>query len=382
MAGRFADAAAVMRRALEVAAHGIGSVEPNPPVGAVLVDDQLNLVAEGYHKQFGGRHAEVDAIDRAGSRAAGATLFVTLEPCCHHGKTGPCTEAILRAGIRKVVVATPDPYSEVDGRGIAWLRSQGVEVEVGMLADEAHHLAAPFFKRVTTGLPWVHAKWALSLDGKIATRSGDSRWISNEASRAVVHRLRGRMDAIIVGAQTAAIDDPLLTARPAGPRVATRIVVDARAQLSIESQLVRTARDVPLLVAASASAATENVRRLEERGAEVVTFAGAVEDRNPDDKGRARRVDLNGLLTELGRREFTNVLVEGGSRLVGSFFDARMVDEVHVFVAPKIVGGGTAPSAVGGQGIASMDQALTLDRIAIENLDGDLYINGRLPPLP
>ncbi len=242
MPARFGDAAAVMARALELAARGIGSVEPNPPVGAVLVDDEGNLIAEGWHQRFGGLHAEIEAIAQAEDRTRGATLFVSLEPCCHQGKTGPCTEAIARAGIRKVVVALRDPFPQVDGKGIERLLSLGIEVEVGLLAQEAAHLAAPFLKLVTAARPWVHAKWAMSLDGKIATHSGDSRWISNDASRAIVHRLRGRMDAIVVGAGTALCDDPLLAARPPGPRVATRIVVDSQARLPITSQLVLTAR--------------------------------------------------------------------------------------------------------------------------------------------
>jgi len=369
MSGRFGDAAEVMARALELAARGIGAVEPNPTVGAVLVDDECNLIAEGWHQRFGGPHAEIAAITSAAGHARGATLFVTLEPCCHQGKTGPCTEAIIKAGVRKVVVALRDPFPEVGGKGIERLRSHGIEVEVGLLAAEAAHLAAPFLKLVTTARPWVHAKWAMSLDGKIATRSGDSRWISNEASRAIVHRLRGRMDAIVVGAATAIQDDPLLTARPAGPRVATRIVVDSQARLPVTSQLVQTAREVPLLIAASNAAPPANVRRLEERGAEVLLI--------PPLEAAPAAVNLNALLQELGRRRFTNVLVEGGSRLLGSFFDGGHVDEVHVFVAPKIIGGAVAPAAVAGLGISQMDLAAPLEALVIERVGNDVYINGR-----
>jgi diaminohydroxyphosphoribosylaminopyrimidine deaminase/5-amino-6-(5-phosphoribosylamino)uracil reductase len=370
MPGRFADAAEVMARALELAALGMGAVEPNPAVGAVLVDDERNLIAEGWHQRFGGPHAEIEAITSAGGRAQGATLFVTLEPCCHEGKTGPCTEAIVAAGIRKVVVALRDPFPEVDGQGIERLRSQGIEVEVGLLADEAARLAAPFLKLVTTARPWVHAKWAMSLDGKIATRSGDSRWISNEASRAIVHRLRGRMDAIVVGAATAIHDDPLLTARPPGPRVATRIVVDSQARLPLTSQLVKTAREVPLLIAASNAAPAANVRRLEEQAVEVLIVQA-------DAARAADEVDLGVLLAELGRRKFTNVLVEGGSRLLGSLFDGGHVDEIHVFVAPKIVGGLAAPSAVAGVGFAQMNSASALESVAVERIGDDIYISGR-----
>jgi diaminohydroxyphosphoribosylaminopyrimidine deaminase / 5-amino-6-(5-phosphoribosylamino)uracil reductase len=378
MPARFGDTAAVMARALELAARGIGSVEPNPPVGAVLVDDHRNLIAEGWHQRFGGPHAEIEAIAEAGERARGATLFVSLEPCSHQGKTGPCTEAIVRVGIRKVVVALRDPFPEVDGKGIERLRSLGIEVEVGLLAKEAAHLAAPFLKLITTARPWVRAKWAMSLDGKIATHAGDSRWISNEMSRAVVHRLRGRMDAIVVGAGTALRDDPLLTARPAGPRIATRIVVDSQAGLPVTSQLVQTAREVPLLVAASSKAPLDNVRRLEEHGAEVVTIRPEATGERSQRTGKG--VDVDGLLAELGRRHFTNILVEGGSRLFGSLFDGGHVDEVHVFVAAKIIGGTEGPSAVGGLGLAQMDVVSSLESVAVERIGDDVYISGRRSP--
>ncbi len=371
MAAPFREPADVMRRALELAARGMGAVEPNPAVGAVLVDNGLNLIAEGWHERYGGPHAEIEAISRAGRRAAGATLFVTLEPCCHHGKTGPCTDAIAAAGIVRVVVAARDPFPEVDGQGIRQLQSQGIAVEVGLLAREANQLIAPFRKLIQLGRPWVHAKWSISLDGKIASRSGHAQWVSGDASRAVVHRLRGRMDAVLVGARTAALDDPLLTTRPSGPRIATRIVVDSNASLPATSRLARTARDVPLLVAASAGAPQDNVRRLVDCGAEVLAL---------EPHGTERAVDVDSLLLELGRRKFTNVLVEGGSRLLGSFFDGGHVDEVHVFVAPKIVGGVAAPSAVAGLGVERMNLAHGLSTVAVERLENDVYINGRLRP--
>jgi diaminohydroxyphosphoribosylaminopyrimidine deaminase/5-amino-6-(5-phosphoribosylamino)uracil reductase len=378
MSGRFSDATAVMCRALELAVRGVGAVEPNPAVGAVLVDDSLQPIAEGWHQRFGGPHAEIEAITNAGDRAAGATLFVTLEPCSHQGKTGPCSEAILRAGIRKVVVACRDPNPRVDGQGLAALRVAGVEVNEGLLAEEARELTAPFRKLVLRKEPWVHAKWAMSLDGKIATPSGDSRWISNETSRALVHRLRGRMDAVVVGSRTAALDDPLLTARPPGPRIATRIVLDSRAALDVNSQLVRTARDAPLLVAASEQAPAENVRRLQAHGVEVLTLPSPVTDR-----GASRPeigIDVRALLAELGRREFTNVLVEGGAKVLGSFFDIGQIDEVHVFIAPKILGGDRAPGAVGGVGLERVGEAADLRTVAVKRLDGDVYINGRRRP--
>ncbi len=378
MSGRFADAAGVMRRALEVGARGVGRVEPNPAVGAVLVDDSLKLLAEGWHQRFGGPHAEVEAIANAGPQAAGATLYLTLEPCCHQGKTGPCTEVILRAGIRRVVVAARDPNPKVDGKGIAALRAAGVEVEEGLLAEETRELTAPFRKLMLRREPWVHAKWAMSLDGKTATPTGDSRWISNETSRALAHRLRGRMDVIIVGSRTARLDDPLLTARPPGPRIATRVVLDSQANLDVNSQLVRTVCDAPLLVAASEEASSANVRRLQEHGVEVLLLPRPAADRSvsPPEIG----IDVGALLTELGRRDFTNVLVEGGMKVLGSFFDGRQIDEYHVFVAPKILGGERAPGAIGGVGLERVGLAAALRTVAVECLDGDVYINARRPP--
>ncbi len=376
MPARFGDAAAVMARAFELAARGIGLVEPNPPVGAVVVDDEFNLIAEGWHQRYGGPHAEIDAISKAGDRTQNATLFVTLEPCCHEGKTGPCTEAIARAGIRKVFVGARDPFPEVDGKGIERLRSMGIDVELGLLAEDAPDLIAPFVKLVKTARPWVHAKWAMSLDGKIATHTGDSRWISNESSRAIVHRLRGRMDATIVGAGTVLRDDPLLTARPPGPRVATRIVVDTQARLSPRSQLLKTARQVPVIVAITNAAPAENIRRLEEHGAEVLIISS--QPARGHKSQTVDGVDLDGLLAELGRRQFTNVLVEGGARLLGSFFDGGHVDEVHVFIAPKIIGGTEAPSAVFGKGFAQIDAISALNSLSVERLGDDVYVSGRL----
>ncbi|HEV3302017.1 MAG TPA: bifunctional diaminohydroxyphosphoribosylaminopyrimidine deaminase/5-amino-6-(5-phosphoribosylamino)uracil reductase RibD [Planctomycetaceae bacterium] len=378
MPGRFADAAAVMRRALELAARGIGSVEPNPAVGAVLVDDSLNLIAEGWHQRFGGPHAEIEAIAGAGARASGATLFVTLEPCCHQGKTGSCAEAILRAGIRKVVTACRDPFPAVDGKGIAALRAAGVEVDHGLLANEARELTAPFRKLVLRREPWVHAKWAMSLDGKIATPSGDSRWISNETSRELVHRIRGRMDAIVVGSRTAALDDPLLTARPPGPRTATRVVLDSKAALAADSQLVRTVREAPLIVATSEAAPDENVRRLEEQGVEVLVLPNKSGGRGAGQPESA--IDLGALLREFGRRDFTNVLVEGGTKVLGSFFDSGQIDEFHVFIAPKILGGEQSPGAVGGAGLERVGLAGELRTVKVETLGGDVYINARRAP--
>ena len=354
-----------MARALELAARGRGRVEPNPLVGCVIASPDGEVIGEGWHTAFGQAHAEIEALQVAGSAARGGTLYVTLEPCCHHGKTPPCSDAIIAAGVRRVVAAIRDPFAEVDGGGIAALRQAGIEVQVGLLEAEAKRLNAPYLKLLATGCPWVIAKWAMTLDGKLASVAGVSRWISGEASRAIVHQIRGRVDAIIVGRGTAEADDPLLTARPSGPRVAARIVFDSQARLAPDSQLVRTVSEAPVIVAAVADADLASVERLTALGCDVVCLPG---------KTGADRV--GSLLVELGRRRMTNVLVEGGSALLGSFFDAGAVDEACVFVAPRILGGAAAPSPVGGRGVPDVVDALGLSDVTVEQLAEDIYIRG------
>jgi diaminohydroxyphosphoribosylaminopyrimidine deaminase/5-amino-6-(5-phosphoribosylamino)uracil reductase len=354
-----------MRRALALAENGRGAVEPNPLVGALVVHGGA-CVGEGWHQRYGGPHAEVHALAAAGEAARGATLYVTLEPCCHHGKTPPCTDAVLRAGIARVVAAMADPFPQVAGKGGALLSAAGVAVEVGLCEPEARRLNAPYLKLLSTGRPYVHAKWAMTLDGKIATRTGDSKWISNEASRRCVHELRGRMDAIVVGVGTALADDPQLTARPPGPRTATRIVLDSTGRLPEESQLVRTAREVPALVAATPRIATEKAARLREQGCEVLVL--------PEEAGRPA---VAALLDELGLRRMTNLLVEGGGEVLGAFRDAGEIDEVHAYIAPKLAGGAGAPTAMGGAGAATIAEALMLAEWQVEVVEGDVYLHGR-----
>jgi diaminohydroxyphosphoribosylaminopyrimidine deaminase/5-amino-6-(5-phosphoribosylamino)uracil reductase len=353
-----------MRRALEMAERGRGVVEPNPLVGAVVVRDGQS-VGEGWHQRYGEAHAEVHALAAAGEAAQGATLYVTLEPCCHHGKTPPCTDAVIRAGIRRVVAAMPDPFPAVAGKGAELLRHAGVTVEFGVCEADARRLNAPYLKLLATGRPWVHAKWAMTLDGKIATRSGDSRWISNEASRRRVHELRGRMDAIIAGIGTVLADNPQLTARPPGPRIPTRIVLDSHGRIHEDTFLVQTARSTPTIIAATERMHQTRRAALETHGCEVLMM--------PEDSGR---VSADALLAELGRRRFTNVLVEGGSGVLGAFLDAAAIDEFHVFIAPRLVGGALATSAIGGNGVQQMTEALQLSEWTHEGIDGDLYVHG------
>ena len=355
-----------MQRALTLARQGEGRVEPNPMVGCVITQGE-KIVGEGFHTAFGAAHAEVEAIRNAGTLADGGNLYVNLEPCCHQGKTGPCTEAILAANIARVVVANTDPFPQVAGSGLAALAAQGIEVTTGVALEEAEELNAPYFHYLQTKRPWVIAKWAMSLDGKIATHRGDSRWISNSSSRKIVHQIRGRVDGILIGRRTAELDDPQLTARPPGPRTALRVVLDSQAQLSSDSQLVRSAGEIPLLVVTSEKAPAEETSRLKNAGCEVVKIEQD-QTTNP----------LHALLTLLGKREMTNLLVEGGGNVLGSFLDAGLINEVHTFVAPLMIGG-EGISAVSGKGIDQMDRAYRLENCQIEQIESDMYISGRFP---
>ena len=330
-------------------------------VGAVVMATDAagpRIVGEGWHERFGGPHAEVRALVEAGNAARGATLYVTLEPCCHSGKTPPCTEAILAAGIARVVVAAGDPFPAVAGRGIAQLRAAGVVVEEGLLTEEAVRLTAPFRKLVQTGRPWVIAKWAMSLDGRLATQPGDDRWISSPESRELVHDLRRRVDAILVGIGTVLADDPSLTARPAGARRGPRIVCDGLARTPPDGRLVRSAREWPVLIAVGPRADRDRVSALAAAGCEIWD--------GPDDPQER----FAALLDELGRRRVTNLLVEGGPTLLERLFANDLVDEVWAFVAPKIIGGATAPFAV----------APRLDAEEVSLPGGDILVRGLVRP--
>ncbi len=355
-----------MGTALELARRGEGHVEPNPMVGCVIVKDQKQI-GWGYHRQFGGQHAEIMALEDCSISPSGADVYVTLEPCCHHGKTPPCTDALIAANVRRVVVADQDPNPEVSGRGLQKLREAGIQVDLGISCNASRQLTAPYRKLHERGRPWVIAKWAMTLDGKIATRTGESQWISSGPSRQVVHQLRGRVDAILVGLGTAKADDPLLTARQPGPRAATRIVVDTNLEIDPASQLVSTAEQYPTLIACGNNNSRQKRRTLESAGCEVLTVDG---------EDHATR--LIRLLNELGQRQMTNLLVEGGGKLIGSLLDIGEIDEVHVFVAPKIVGGEQAPSPVAGRGVSCLKDALQCTSLEIQSLVGDIYLRGRI----
>jgi diaminohydroxyphosphoribosylaminopyrimidine deaminase/5-amino-6-(5-phosphoribosylamino)uracil reductase len=360
------ESVAPMRRALELAAMGRGWVEPNPMVGAVVVAGG-QIVGEGFHRRFGGPHAEVHALDCAGDRAQNGTLYVTLEPCCHHGKTPPCTDRILASKVRRVVVAMGDPFGEVSGRGIAQLRQAGVEVDVGCLETQARALNSAYLKLITRGRPHVHAKWAMTIDGKIATVAGESKWITGDVAREHALAFRGLVDAVIVGIGTVLADNPQLTARPPGPRVPVRVVLDSRGRLPQDSTLARTAKTTPTLLATTSAADPHAVARLRQLGIDCVAL--------PD---RSGRVDVGALLDEFGRRNWTNVLIEGGAGVLGAFLEAGEIDAVRVYVSGRIAGGRQALGPVGGAGIGRLAETLRLERIEVTDLDGDLFLSARV----
>ena len=359
-----------MARALELAWSAVGLTSPNPPVGAVLVRGD-RVVGEGFTQPAGQAHAEMVALNAAGDLARGATLYVTLEPCSHYGRTPPCTEAIIAAGVSEVHVATIDKNPRVSGSGIAQLRRADIAVHVGQGQYQADELSAPHSRLVSTGRPLVTAKFAMSLDGKIATRTGDSKWITGEESRRYVHELRARSDAIMAGIGTVIADDPQLTARrPDGtplPRQPLRVVVDSSGRIPLESALLRQPGEA--LIAASGGS-EEKLAHLEEAGAKILTLSAL-----------DGRVDLLVLLTELGDRGVTSVFVEGGATLLGSLFDAGLVDRVVAFVAPVIIGGDSALSPVGGVGVERMADALRLKDIQIQTFGEDVAVTGWCSPI-
>jgi len=357
MTDRSQLATQMMNRALRLARRGAGYVEPNPLVGCVLADRD-RVLGEGCHRRFGEAHAEINALSDCrgqGNTPKGADVYINLEPCSHHGKTPPCADALIDAGVRRVFIAMPDPFEKVAGRGIRRLKRAGVRVQVGLLEDEAAALNAPFVKRVTRKLPYVIAKWAQTLDGCIATATGDSRWISNEQSRKAVHQLRARVDAVVVGIGTALKDDPLLTARNVKRRrTATRVVVDPRLRLKRSCRLITSLEQdgVPLLIATSReSLGTRKHAQLQALG---VTFIDLPERKD----GRLKLTPLMRHL--LAEYDATNVLVEGGAALLGAMFDQKLIDEVQTFVTPKLLGDAKGLSAVSGRGVKLMSKARTL----------------------
>jgi diaminohydroxyphosphoribosylaminopyrimidine deaminase/5-amino-6-(5-phosphoribosylamino)uracil reductase len=362
-----------MERALSLARLALGSTSPNPAVGAVIAKDGV-IIGEGYTQPPGAAHAEIVAMKQAGEESRGATMYVTLEPCCHFGRTPPCTQAIIEGGIAEVHIATLDPNPLVSGRGKASLDDAGVKTELGEREEEARELNEAYIKFITTGLPFVTVKFAMSLDGKIATRTGDSKWISNEESREYVHQLRRVADAIMVGVNTILVDDPLLTVRHGLEQAGVqekpiRVVVDSKAHTPPTAQVFK--QPGRIIVAVTPAAPTSNIKELEKAGAEVLELPS-----------REGFIDIEALLVELGKREITSVLVEGGGTLLGSFFEPFefyekcLVDKVIAFIAPVIIGGRDAKLAVGGKGAERITDALRLSRVKVERFGDDVMICG------
>lgn len=374
----FAGDEAYMRLALRIARRGLGRVEPNPMVGCVIVRD-AHIIGQGFHRRFGGRHAEINAMRACPADVSGATVFVTLEPCCPgEKKTPPCVDALLAARVKRVAIGAIDPNPQVAGRSVKLLEGAGIAVCVGVCGEEAADLIAPFTKWITRKRPWVIAKWAQSVDGRIATRTGDSKWISDETMRADAHRVRGRVDAIIVGAGTALADDPMLTNRVSQPpRVATRVVIDPTLRCAeIALQLRATARQTPTLFYHAPGAAAGALAALQRDGCLTREIAAANTNTLLDP--RAARLDTDLILADLAERGCTNVLIEGGAATLGSFFDAGAVDEVHCYIAPKLIGGREALGPIAGGGVSKIMEAAALRGPRMRRLGAGWLLTGRL----
>lgn len=357
-----------MQRAIELAKKGIGSVNPNPLVGAVIVKNN-RIIGEGYHKCFGEAHAEINAFQSATESVEGATMYVTLEPCSHYGKTPPCAEAIIKHKIAKVFVGMIDPNPLVAKKGIELLRKNGVEVEYGFCEEELQQLNRVFLKYIQQKTPYVVLKTAMTLDGKIATKTGDSRWVTNEKSRAKVHEIRNELMAIMVGVDTVIADNPMLTCRlpKEAKRNPIRIVVDSTARIPLDSKILNTSNQAKTIVAVTKSADKDKIAVIENLGNEVIVAAT-----------KRRKVDLEDLMLKLGEKGIDSILLEGGATLNNSALRGGIVDEVMAFIAPKIVCGSTAKTPVGGCGIKKMNDAITLHSIKIEQIDDDILICGKV----
>ena len=356
-----------MKLALSLAERARGRTNPNPMVGAVIVRDGL-MVGQGYHRRAGTPHAEIHAIADAGAKTEGATIYVSLEPCSHHGRTGPCTEAIVKAGLSRVVMAMTDPNPRVSGRGKRILEEHGIQVTTGILESESRKLNEAYIKYITTDRPFVILKTAMSLDGKIATASGCSRWISCEDSRRLVHQIRDEVDAIMVGIGTVLRDDPSLTTRLGIPlekgHDPIRIILDSRASIPLKSKVLNLDSPAGTIIAVTPQAPQDKIDQLKQR-AEVLIL--------PEQSGR---VDLEALMEKLGRMEIMNILLEGGAEVNASALKAGIIDKVMVFIAPKLISGSTSPCPIGGAGIDDLSEAVYLNDISVERIGEDILVTG------
>lgn len=357
-----------MQAALDLAATAEGRTRPNPAVGALIVKDGM-VIGEGFHPAAGQPHAEIFALRQAGSKAVGATLYVTLEPCSHTGRTGPCADAVIAAGLARVVVGTTDPNPLVSGRGLERLRQAGIAVVTGVLEAAARRLIAPFAKHVTTGLPFVILKAGMTLDGMTATSSGDSQWITNAASRKLVHQLRDKVDAILVGVGTVLQDDPLLTTRlPHGGRNPLRVVFDSQLRIQEDAALLQTGPELETLIVTTLAAPAAKLQRLLDRGVQVVQV-------DSDDSG----LNLLQALTILGRRGVQSLLLEGGGTLNHAMLHSGLVDRVMFFLAPKLIGG-QGRGVFSGAGVDRLTDAFTLSDLRSRMVEGDILIEGEVHP--
>ena len=356
-----------MMSALRLAAKGAGRTSPNPMVGALIVKDGV-VIAKGYHKKAGEPHAEINAINEAGSKAGGTELYINLEPCSHFGRTGPCTDAVIASGIKKVFIAMKDPNPKVSGQGIEKLKKAGIQVMVGILEEKAKKLNEPFIKHVTTGLPFVTIKAAVTLDGSIATRTGNSKWITGEVSRRHVHRIRDRTDAVLVGIGTVERDDPSLSTRlvRGKGRSPIRVVLDEKLIISPEAGVIKSSDDESyLIIATTDMASPEKIERLEALGAKVIVY-----------DGNNGLIPLRSLMADLGKMDITSLIIEGGSEVNASALNAGIVDKMSLYYAPKILGGRDSINVVGGSGVDLIAQAVELKNVSVKRFADDFLVEG------
>lgn len=356
-----------MRLALELAKRGKGLTSPNPCVGAVIVKGG-KIIGKGYHKRAGRPHAEIYALRQAGRKARGATLYVSLEPCRHYGKTPPCVNAIISHKIKRVVTAMKDPNPLNDGKGLKTLRKNGIKVESGILKDEAKKLNEAFIKFITKKIPFVTVKVAQSLDGKIATHTGDSKWITNEVAREYVHMLRGKVDAILVGVKTVLRDDPLLTARPKDRKAGKqpfRIILDSKLRTPLNARIFSKASSGKVIIATTRLAPKDKLEALERKNAEILIVSS-----------KDGKVNIKSLMKELRKKDIAHVLVEGGGEAIASVIEAKVVDKVLFFIAPKIIGGRQATTSVEGSGVDRISRAIKLKEVSFENIGDNFLIEG------
>ncbi len=354
-----------MKQALRLARRGLGKTSPNPMVGAVIVKDN-RIIGQGYHRHFGGKHAEVNAIENAREDVGGATMYVSLEPCCHYGKTPPCVDAVIKNNIGKVVIGTLDPHPEMNGRSVEILKRQGIETSVGMLEKECCSLNEVYFKYITTGVPLVTVKFAQTLDGRIATADGNSQWISSPTSQRLAHKLRSHNDAVMAGVGTVLVDNPQLTARLVRGRNPSRVILDSRLRVPLDAKVLSNQELAPTIIATTPTADNEGVAALRRMGIEVLIVS-------QDESGR---VDLKKLLKTLGKREISSVLVEGGAETITSFLRLNLADRLVAIVAPKLLGKGI--EAVGNLNITDVNKALKLSFERVYRSGEDIVVEARV----